>query len=154
MLDYLSKVLPLAFWFQSTIRMFPQTQNTPLIRTDFTNEKAWQEVVDATERAWEDGFRPLVSIINDVQFDGLSVNQLAELGAGGGTHSILLVADSTTMHHPERPVLCFDLMSSKKPFRVILPELWAVENNLSLANLEYDDFAGSVDADGIFRGFD
>jgi hypothetical protein len=31
--------------------------------------------------------------------------------------------------------------------------MWSVENNLSLSNLDYDDFANSVDAFGVFRGF-
>jgi hypothetical protein len=31
--------------------------------------------------------------------------------------------------------------------------LWAVENNLSLANMDYEEFAEAVDAQGIFRGF-
>jgi hypothetical protein len=28
-----------------------------------------------------------------------------------------------------------------------------VENNLSVANLDFEDYADRVDADGIFRGF-
>jgi uncharacterized protein DUF6924 len=31
--------------------------------------------------------------------------------------------------------------------------MWGVENNLSLANMDFEEFADSVDADGVFRGF-
>jgi len=31
--------------------------------------------------------------------------------------------------------------------------MWDVENNLSLAILDFADFADAVDKDGIFRGF-
>lgn len=31
--------------------------------------------------------------------------------------------------------------------------MWGVENNLSLANMDYADFAANVDPDGILRGF-
>jgi hypothetical protein len=31
--------------------------------------------------------------------------------------------------------------------------MWAVENNLSIANMDYDEFAAAVDEDGIFRDF-
>jgi hypothetical protein len=31
--------------------------------------------------------------------------------------------------------------------------MWSVENNLSLANLDFVDFAESVDDTGVFRGF-
>ena len=40
-----------------------------------------------------------------------------------------------------------------RTFRVIPSEMWSVENNLSLANMDFDEFADAVDAAGIFRGF-
>ena len=128
------------------------SENTPLIRTDFTSEAAWLEVVDAVNRDWEYGFRAQVSIIDDPNFDGWTIEQLLALPRAG-RQAILLVADAVTMTHPERLVLCVNLLSSGKPFRVILPELWSVENNLSLANLDYDDFVGATDAEGVYRGF-
>jgi hypothetical protein len=130
-----------------------KTEQTPLVRTDFSQEAAWCEVVDAVHRDWEDGFRAMVTVIDDPAYDGWTVERLVASFAAGG-HSILLVADATTMAHPERLVLCADLVESGKPFRVTLPQLWAVENNLSLANLDYEDFAGATDADGVYRGFD
>jgi hypothetical protein len=129
-----------------------KTAHTPLVRTDFSRAPAWREVVDAVNRDWENGFRALVTVIDDPAYDGWTTEQLVASFSTGG-HSIILVADATTMTHPERLVLCADLVSSGKPFRVTLPELWAVENNLSLANMDYDEFAGSTDAEGVFRGF-
>jgi hypothetical protein len=32
-------------------------------------------------------------------------------------------------------------------------QIQAIENNLSIANMDFEDFADSVDADGVFRGF-
>ena len=66
---------------------------------------------------------------------------------------IFFVADTTTMEHRDRPILCINLLASQQPFRVIPSELWAVENNLSLANMDYEEFSDAVDAEGIFRGF-
>jgi Domain of unknown function (DUF6924) len=31
--------------------------------------------------------------------------------------------------------------------------MWSVENNLSIANMDFEDFADATDDDGIFRGF-
>jgi hypothetical protein len=31
--------------------------------------------------------------------------------------------------------------------------MWQVENNLSLGNMDYNDFVRSLDRDGVFRGF-
>jgi hypothetical protein len=30
----------------------------------------------------------------------------------------------------------------------------SIENNLSLANMGFEEFAGSIGADGVFRGFE
>jgi hypothetical protein len=38
-------------------------------------------------------------------------------------------------------------------FRVVPQEMWAVENNLSLGNMDFKEFADAVGQDGVFRGF-
>jgi hypothetical protein len=40
-----------------------------------------------------------------------------------------------------------------RTFRVIPSEMWSVENNLSVANMDFYEFADNVDLDGVFRGF-
>ncbi|HET7601047.1 MAG TPA: hypothetical protein VFK09_12185 [Gemmatimonadales bacterium] len=40
-----------------------------------------------------------------------------------------------------------------RTFRVVPRETWAVENNLSIANMDFAEFADRADPDGIFRGF-
>jgi hypothetical protein len=129
------------------------TEDTPLVRTDFSSPSAWHDVVDAVQRVWEDGFRAHVSIVDDPAYDGWTAERFMALPRTKH-HPILLVADTTTMTHPERLVLCLDLVSGQKPFRVILPQLWSVENNLSLANLDYADFVESTDGQGVYRGFE
>ncbi|WP_328609841.1 hypothetical protein OG943_12155 [Amycolatopsis sp. NBC_00345] len=37
--------------------------------------------------------------------------------------------------------------------RVIPAELWSVENNISLGNMDWQDFTSAAGADGVFRGF-
>jgi hypothetical protein len=31
--------------------------------------------------------------------------------------------------------------------------MWGVENNLSVSNMGFEEFADKVDQDGVFRGF-
>jgi hypothetical protein len=31
--------------------------------------------------------------------------------------------------------------------------MWGVENNLSVANMDFHEFADNVEDDGVFRGF-
>jgi hypothetical protein len=40
-----------------------------------------------------------------------------------------------------------------RTFRTIPSEVCAIQNNLSIYNLDFADFADAVDNDGIFRGF-
>jgi hypothetical protein len=40
-----------------------------------------------------------------------------------------------------------------RTFRVIPSEMWGVENNLSLSNMDFFEFADAADEDGVFRGF-
>ncbi|WP_405166656.1 hypothetical protein OG203_17100 [Nocardia sp. NBC_01499] len=42
---------------------------------------------------------------------------------------------------------------SAEQLRVIAEELWSIENNISLADMDWDEFASAADDDGIFRGF-
>jgi len=51
-------------------------------------------------------------------------------------------------------VLVVDLYDEPgRSFRVVPQEAWSVENNLSISNMDFEEFADSVDADGVFRGF-
>jgi hypothetical protein len=38
-------------------------------------------------------------------------------------------------------------------FRALPSEVQAIENNLSIANMDFGDFASTVDGGGVFRGF-
>jgi hypothetical protein len=89
--------------------------------------------------------------------EGLALEQLIALAPTGdqcGCHAVAFIADVTTFSDAEQPVLVVDLNEQPgRTFRVIPRELWGIENNLSIANMDYDDFAKSADADGVFRGF-
>jgi hypothetical protein len=113
--------------------------DTPLIRTDFSDDRAWQALAEAAAAPNADGFRACLAIVEDRSFEGATPEQLAEAAAGIG--------------HDEHPLLCVDLRAARPPFRVVPGALWGVENNLALANMDYEDYADAVDADGIFRDF-
>ncbi len=38
-------------------------------------------------------------------------------------------------------------------FRAIPSQIQGIENNLSIANMDFEEFAEAVDEDGVFRGF-
>lgn len=45
-----------------------------------------------------------------------------------------------------------DTEDTSRRFRVIPQQAWAVENNLRLANMGFDDFEAALGPDGVFRG--
>jgi hypothetical protein len=76
----------------------PDTENAPVLRTDFSDQAAW----DAEE------------------------------------HLLLVI----------------DLFGEKgREFRAEPSRIQSIENNLSIANMDFSDFAESCDPEGVFRGF-
>ena len=99
-----------------------------------------------------DGFQAKLQVINDAHFDGASAGQIGS-AARGTAHAVIFVADNVTLGHGDLPVLCVNASAPEQTFRVIPSELWSVENNLSHANMDFEDFAGAAAVDGVFRGF-
>lgn len=69
-------------------------------------------------------------------------------------HPLPVLADSAAVTSAELPLLVVDLRGDRGcGVRVVAAELWSIENNLSGANMDFEEFAGAVDGDGVFRGF-
>ena len=66
----------------------------------------------------------------------------------------IFVADAKAIGGTDHAVLCVDCVNRPNDaFRVTPEEVWAPENNLRLANMDFAEFANSVGQDGIFRSF-
>ncbi|MCA9802295.1 MAG: hypothetical protein KC777_09925, partial [Cyanobacteria bacterium HKST-UBA02] len=60
--------------------------------------------------------------------------------------------DEFALSQPEFPVLFIDLFDTPgRELRVIARAVQNVENNLSISNMDFEEFAESADADGIYR---
>jgi len=93
-------------------------------------------------------------VLDDRAYQDLTTEQILGLVPEDHQHRLLAVADKATMSSSEMPLLVIDLFEEPRgEIRVIASEFWSIENNLSLANMDFDEFAGAVDEDGIFRGF-
>lgn len=67
--------------------------------------------------------------------------------------AVLFAADEVTLTAEDHPVVVIDILEERTPFRCIAPELWSVENNLNLSNMDWEEFSNAVEADGVHRGF-
>lgn len=133
----------------------PNDLTSLVLRMDFTNDSAWASV-QAALRSWEgDGSATFAS---DPQYVGVSPQELvdAETAASHeGKLTYLFLADATTMANVEHPLLALDLADEPgRTFRV--PTRWYadVSTNLTIANMDFSEFANAVDGSGRYRGFD
>jgi hypothetical protein len=73
--------------------------------------------------------------------------------APGEHASVLFIVDEEATA-ADFPVLVVHLSpTARNAFRCIARELWGVDNNLNLADMEWDEFASSTGSDGVVRGF-
>lgn len=151
---------------------FSEQAATPLLRVDFTDDAAWRLVVaGVTADDVESGYTPLISVHDDPTLDGADAAAVAAAyDRSNETGGQVLLADSTSMSEAaaggEATVVCLDLSVTEedeaefgwvfaRSFRCALDQVASLEANLSLANLDFADFADAADeAGGRFTGFD
>ena len=133
----------------------PQTKYTLVLRTDFSDPIAWDEICAMIrEPAGEFHFLAYVDFLDRERYANITKDQLLELLPKNYNHSFIIFVDKVAISNPQHPLLIIDLYEkSGREFRAIPSQIQGIENNLSIANMDFDEFADSVDEDGIFRGF-
>jgi hypothetical protein len=132
--------------------MLPRSEKSLVLRADFSDDAAW-EACCAALRARSGLFRANVHCVNDRQFKDIGVEELVGQASHDGDPTFVFLIDRVTIAVAERPVLVVDLFTEPgRTFRVIPSALGSVENNLSIGNMDFSDFADNVDPDGVFRG--
>jgi hypothetical protein len=122
-----------------------------LIRTDFADQDAWDAVLEAVATPSEEGFLANLWVVEDPAYREATVEQLTALAP---EWALLVLADRIALASPELPLLVVRVSPDENGrLRVIPAELWSVENNISLANMDWRDFTSSAGEDGVFRGF-
>ena len=137
------------------MKQIPKTENALILRTDFSNQDVWEEICEIIRKSVGDlHFLAYVQFLDDKEYANITKNQLLELIPSDYNHSFIIVADQTTISGHDHSLLVMDLYGRVgREFRAIPSQIQAIENNLSIANLDFEDFANSVDEDGIFRDF-
>jgi hypothetical protein len=131
----------------------PLTQQSLVLRTDFSDDAKWKSLCRAIQKPVGE-FRAAVEFVDDRQYDGLTIDQVLQLVPKEFNHSEIYLVDQMSISHRDRPILAVDLYENRgRTCRVVPTEMWAIENNLSISNMGFSDFADAVDADEIFRRF-
>jgi hypothetical protein len=120
-----------------------------VVRTDFSDHQTWEAIGATIREPTEEDFRASVELVDDLGYRGLSKEQLLDL-----VRIFLLIVDDVTVRELEHPILVVDLWREPgREFRAVPSAVQSIENNLSIANMDFAEFADAVDKDGIFRGF-
>ena len=134
------------------MKPLPASENAFVLRTDFSDQGAWDAIIAEMAKP-VDGFYPYVNLVDDPAYDGLTKTQILELFRNE-KHYFVIVADRKAMEDPEHPLLVVHLADDAgQEFRTLPRGVQSIENNLSLRNMDFEEFADAAGEDGVFRGF-
>jgi hypothetical protein len=141
------------------MKPLPKTDLSLVLRTDFSDDAAWRAIRSAIEAPVRDpggsiDFFAYVTFVDDPDYQDLDEPRIRSLFSPELNQSFVIVVDHTAITHPEHPVLILDLFdTASQTFRALPSAVQAIENNLSVTNMDFEEFAAAVDEDGVFRGF-
>ena len=145
-----------------------------VVRTHFGDDKAWQAVLALAAESWGDeddaedeGFESTTYPVDDPTLAGVAVDALRDTLASIDEYlSVVFVADEETMRHPQHPLLAVNLDDEPnfldeegsafgRQFRIVPRQASGVHVNLTLANMDYTDWAQTAKEtpDGVFVDF-
>ena len=137
------------------MQQLPNTENPLLLRTDFSNDSIWQAICTEVQKpVGVFRFRANVEFLDDGAYKDLTKEQMLRLVPKEYNHSFIVLADQMAISQPDHPLLIVNLLDGAgNEFRAIPSMIQSIENNLSIANMDFEEFAEAVGKDGIFRGF-
>ncbi len=147
-----------------------------VVRTDFSNDESWALVKTQVSAPQRDPitrmrFYANVQFVDDSAYANLDCNDLVHALPTDYPGFVVFVVDEKTIENGEHPILVigfspqsldpkdYERKPSQTPidqirsFRAIPSQIQGIENNFSIANMDFEDFANAVETDGVFRGF-
>ncbi|MFD9217625.1 MULTISPECIES: DUF6924 domain-containing protein [unclassified Streptomyces] len=145
-----------------------------VIRTDYGDEAAWRAVVADLNRRWgdDDEFDPAVHLVDDPVWADRTPDEVLGAVRRDEELCVVFLADRVTMRSAGRALLALDvfeeedaldpmydqeLIDSPPPreFRTVPAEVHVVHANLSIGNMDFEEFAETAVAepDPVHRSF-
>ncbi|MBO0884830.1 MAG: hypothetical protein J2P17_31765 [Mycobacterium sp.] len=146
------------------MKTLPNGDGALLIRTDFDHQQVWDDLCKLIRKYLPDGLLTDLRLIDDSTHEGATAEQLLNLVPDDAGYPYIAIADVVTAEQAERAqdrsLLIVDNgyyddedEEARGTFRALVSELPSIDANLSLANMEFGDYADESDEDGVFRGF-
>jgi hypothetical protein len=128
-----------------TAARLPESDYSPLLRTDFTDDQAWQALLDEIGSDW-------VTVMPDPGHRDLSVPELVALVPDGSRYPVLVIADHLTFTSAERSLLLIDVDEEPgRTFRAVPDAFQSAIANLAIQNQSFDDYLNRLDDSGVYR---
>ncbi|MEU2108474.1 hypothetical protein [Streptomyces sp. NPDC019507] len=145
-----------------------------VIRTDCGDEAAWRAVVADLNRRWgdDDEFDPAVHLVDDPVWADRTPDEVLGAVRRDEELCVVFLADRVTMRSAHRALLALDvfeeedaldpmyyqeLIDSPPPreFRTVPAEVHVVHANLSIGNMDFEEFAetAAAEPDRVHRSF-
>ncbi|MGI5224426.1 DUF6924 domain-containing protein [Actinoallomurus sp. CA-142502] len=122
-----------------------ESDHSPLLRTDFTDDEAWRSLLDEVGDDW-------LTVMEDADHRGLSVPELLALVPDDSRYPVLVVADDVTFSSAERSLLLVDLREEPgRTFRAGPDAFRSAIGNLAIQNQSFDDYVRCLDDSGVYR---
>ena len=137
------------------MKQLPKTMFPLVLRTDFSSQSRWDNIcAEIRKPVGDDGFLADVVFLDDESYKDITKQQLLELVPRDYPHTFIMLVDRTAISDSESLLLIVNLYDEPgREFRAGPSEVQGIQNNLSIANMDFYEFADNVDDDGVFRGF-
>lgn len=137
-----------------TLRGLEVDLDSVLLRTDYSDEQAWQRTLTAaTDPYGEEEFQAVFLTVEDPDWAGATEAEIREVIAAEDSRlREIFVVDAHALAAPHE-ILVIGLREGQGSFRCPAAKVSEPQNNLSLANLDFEDFERVVDESGVYRGF-
>ncbi|WP_432106213.1 DUF6924 domain-containing protein [Streptomyces sp. bgisy091] len=142
-----------------------------VVRTDYRDDQAWQEVVAALMEPWGDRqYEAQVHFINDPAWGEATIAEVLTAVSSDEDLSVVFIADRVCMQAELHPLLAVTTLTREdcvndedyeqltefgREFRAIPAGVHEVYANMSIGNLGFEEFAAWAqdDPEGVFRPF-
>jgi hypothetical protein len=99
-------------------------------------------------------FSAKLEFVTSLQFEGKGLDEALAALPKEYPYSFVFVADDQALDADGFPFYCIDLLDERRSrFRVDARHVASVANNLSLANMDFEEFSQAAKKQGVFRGF-
>jgi hypothetical protein len=142
------------------VKPLPGGEGDLLIRTDFTAQQVWDDLLAVIDHHVTEGLLHTLRIVDDRAYEGMTAERLLGLLPDDAGCAYLALADARTTAPQDRirdrTLLIVNVDPDEEDhgatFRARVSEFASVDANLTLANTEFGDYLDKVGDDGVYLG--